>query len=237
MGKYLNKVYEWQPVNPTDPSILVRDPQLVRQLAGGAGTIQPSLLGPSGLFGGVSDTLAPATGLLNALLGDPNARTPNRDSTTGFFPIPLIAEGGARKSIREHIKDTVAQGYPLTIKTNTFVTKVVFDESGPEPQAVGVEYLEGGHLYRASPMSGGTGTSGSVNATKEVILAGVSTVPSVSSMTWNIRSHLIGHFQHGADAKAQRYRPQERARVLQDPCQGRTSWRWYQHARSVRDWS
>jgi choline dehydrogenase len=172
MGKYLDKVYEWQPVNPTDPTILVRDTQLVRQLAGGAATIQPGLLGLNG-----------ATGLANALLGDPNARTPNRDSTTGFFPIPLIAEGGARKSIREHIKDTVAQGYPLTIKTNTFVTKVVFDESGDQPQAVGVEYLEGGHLYRASPMSGGTGTPGSVNATKEVILAGVSEflqVPRIS---------------------------------------------------------
>lgn len=161
MGKYLDKVYEWQEVNPTDPTILLRDLQLVRQLAGGAGVISPGL-----------DLLKPVVGLGNALLGDPNARLPNRDSTEGFFPIPLIADKGARKSVREHIKDTVAQGYPLTVKTDTFVTKVVFDESGDTPRAVGVEYLEGSYLYRASPRSGGQGTPGSVNATKEVILAG-----------------------------------------------------------------
>ncbi|EGP88276.1 unnamed protein product [Zymoseptoria tritici ST99CH_1A5] len=162
MGKYLDKVYEWQSVNPTDPTILLKDLQLVRQLAGGAGVIAPGL-----------DLLKPVVGLGTALLGDPNARLPNRDSTEGFYPIPLIAEKGARKSVREHIKDTVAQGYPLTVKTDTFVTKVVFDKSGDEPKAVGVEYLEGSYLYRASPRSSGrSGTPGSVNATKEVILAG-----------------------------------------------------------------
>ncbi|SMQ49199.1 unnamed protein product [Zymoseptoria tritici ST99CH_3D7] len=176
MDKYLDKVYEWQPVNPTDPSILVRDTQLVRHLVAGAAVLSPSLFrsiipqGLSSLLG--LDRLNPIVGISNALLGDANARTRNRDSTTGLYPIPLTAEGGARKSIREHIKDTIAQGYPLTLKTNTFVTKVLFDESGDQLRACGVEYLEGKHLYRASPKSGGKGTPGSVRATKEVILAG-----------------------------------------------------------------
>lgn len=161
MAQYLDKVYEWQPVAPTDPTILVRDLQLVRQLAGGAGIVAPGL-----------DLTKPEVGIATALLGDPNARVPNRDSTTGFYPIPLIAEGGARKSVREHIKDVVAKGYPLTIKTNTFVTKVDFDTSGTVPKATGVQFLEGSHLYRASPLSGGKGTPGSVKATNEVIIAG-----------------------------------------------------------------
>lgn len=161
MEQYLDKLYEWQYVQPTDPTILLRDTQLVRQLAGGAGVISPGL-----------DLLKPEVGLANALLNDPNARVPNRDSTTGFYPIPLIMKGGTRKSVRERIKDVVAQGKPLTVKTNTFVTKVDFDTSGDVPKATGVQYLEGSHLYRASPLSGGKGTHGSVKATKEVILAG-----------------------------------------------------------------
>jgi choline dehydrogenase len=108
MSQYLDKLYEWQNVEPTDPTILVRDLQLVRQLGGGAGVVSPGL-----------NLTKPVIGLANALLGDPNARLPNRDSTTGFFPIPLIMEGGARKSVRERINDVVAAGHPLTIKTNT----------------------------------------------------------------------------------------------------------------------
>lgn len=53
------------------------------------------------------------------------------------------------------------------------MTKVRFDESGTVPKAVGVDYLEGASLYRADPRSSSateTG-SGSVNATREVILA------------------------------------------------------------------
>jgi len=148
MSQYLDKVYEWQNVEPTDPTFLLRDTQLVQQLGGGAGVISPGL-----------DLTKPEVGLANALLGDPNARLPNRDSTTGFYPIPLIMQGGTRKSVREHINDVVAKGYPLTIKTNTFVTKVDFDTSGSTPKATGVQYLEGSHLYRTSPLSGLCGKS------------------------------------------------------------------------------
>jgi choline dehydrogenase len=66
----------------------------------------------------------------------------------------------------------VAAGYPLTVKTNTFVTRVLFDQSHAVPKAVGVEYLEGEYLYRASPLSGNTGLRGTAKATKEIILSG-----------------------------------------------------------------
>ena len=36
---------------------------------------------------------------------------------------------------------------------------------------MGVSFLDGEHLYYASPLSGGTGTSGQAYASKEVILA------------------------------------------------------------------
>jgi choline dehydrogenase len=201
MSQYLDKVYEWQYVEPTDPTILLRDTQLVRQLGGGAGVISPGL-----------DLTKPEVGLANALLGDPNARLPNRDSTTGFYPIPLIMEGGTRKSVREHINDVVAKGHPLTIKTNTFVTKVDFDTSGSVPKATGVQYLEGSHLYRASPLSGGAGTPGSVKATKEVILAGGVYVSCHPLPRFHI---LMMIAEHCSDAEALWHWSQSRACFLQ----------------------
>lgn len=103
MAQYLQAVYEWLPTEPTDPSILDGDLQLVQQLAGGAGVISPGL-----------DLLKPVVGLGNALLNDPNKPVPDRDSTQGSYPIPLIMKNGARKGVREFILDTVAGGYPLT---------------------------------------------------------------------------------------------------------------------------
>ncbi|USW50537.1 Putative glucose-methanol-choline oxidoreductase, FAD/NAD(P)-binding domain superfamily [Septoria linicola] len=162
MKQYLKKVEEWQPVEPTDPTILLRDLQLVQQLAGGASVATP----------GAIDLLKPVVGLGNALLNDPNLDVPGRDSKQGLYPIPLTMDKGTRKGVREHIKDTVASGFPLTVRTNTFVTKLDLDTSGATPRAVGVEYLYGNNLYRASPLSGGAGTSGSAKASKEVILSG-----------------------------------------------------------------
>lgn len=162
MSQYLDKVYEWQPANPTDPTIVLKDLTLVQHLAGGAA-----------VAGSTIDPLSGVLGLGNLLLNNPNSRTnPARDSTQGFFQIPLIQKGGARTSVRERIVDTVNGGFPLTVRTNCHVTNIIFDTTGSTPRAVGVEFLDGDHLYRASPLSGGTGTSGSANATKEVIISG-----------------------------------------------------------------
>lgn len=161
MQKYLAKVYEWQPTGPTDPAILLKDLQLVQHLAGGAAVMG---VGP--------DPLAAVSGLAGTLLVDPN-NTPGRDSLEGFYQIPLIQRGGQRVSVRDRIVDTVNGGYPLTVRTDTHVTRIVFNTTtGANPRATGVEYLSGKHLYRASPLSGASGTAGSARARKEVIMAG-----------------------------------------------------------------
>lgn len=162
MNQYLDRIYSWQNVQPTDPTILLQDLKLARHLASGAAVMG---LGP--------DPLAAVTGLTNTLLVDPNSRlNPNRDSAQGLFQIPLIMKDGTRISIRDYIADTVSKGYPLTVRQNTHVTKVVFNQTGTTPRATGVEFLDGQHLYRASPLSGASGTPGSATATKEVILSG-----------------------------------------------------------------
>lgn len=160
MQQYLDRVYEWQPVNPTDPTILARDPMLTQHLIAGARA------------GGVGvDGINQLTGL-GSLLLDPN-NTPGRDSLEGFFQIPLIQSGGTRVSVRDFIIDTVNAGFPLTVQTNTHLTKINFDTSRRDsPRATGVQYLRGPHLYRASPLSGGRGRVGSARARREVIMAG-----------------------------------------------------------------
>ena len=162
MQQYLERVYEWLPTEPTDPTILLDDLMLSQHLVGGAAVMG---VGP--------DPLNAITGLGNTLLNDPNSQVnPARDSTEGFFQIPLIMKAGTRTAVREFIDSTVQAGYPLTILPDTYVTKVIFDQSGDTPKAIGVEYLSGEYLYRASPLSGSSGTSGSANASSEVILSG-----------------------------------------------------------------
>lgn len=162
MSQYLDRVYEWQPTEPTDPTILLSDLKFTQHLAAGAAVMG---VGP--------DPLAAVSGLAGTLLVDPNSRLiPNRDSLEGFFQIPLIMKAGTRTSVRDFITSTVEQGYPLEVRQNCHVTKIIFDNNGTVPQATGVEFLDGEYLYRASPLSGGSGTAGFANATKEVIISG-----------------------------------------------------------------
>ncbi|KAF2745594.1 GMC oxidoreductase [Sporormia fimetaria CBS 119925] len=175
MNKYLDRVYQWQTAMPTDPTILLRDLPLAQHLIGGASALGLSI-----------PLLTPLVNLGNALLNSPNNRlNPARDVTPGFFQIPLIMKGGVRTSVREYIQETVAKGYPLTVKLNTYVTKINFDESGDKPKASGVEYREGEYLYRASPLNRRErGTPGSVSAKREVIIsAGTFNTPQLLKLS------------------------------------------------------
>jgi choline dehydrogenase len=88
-----------------------------------------------------------------------------------------IAHGGSRYGVREHLLET--KNLPITIWTNTLVSKVILDN---QRRAIGVEYLKGKHLYRASPRSSqsDSGTPGVIHCRKEVILsAGTFNTPQI----------------------------------------------------------
>ena len=86
----------------------------------------------------------------------------------------------ARTSPREFVLDVAravnddgTKKYKLDIALNTLVTKVNFDTSGAQPKATGVDYLVGKSLYGADTRgSPDDGVPGSVNARREVIVAG-----------------------------------------------------------------
>ena len=122
--------------------------------------------------------------LKNAFPLDLNSDTTNRDSTKGFYQVPEAVNKGDRAGSRDIILATVAAGYPLTVKLNTFVTKIRFSKD-KVPVALGVDFLTGSALYSADPRSGSsTGIPGSVDATVEVIIsAGTFNTPQILKLS------------------------------------------------------
>ncbi|KAJ5733447.1 hypothetical protein N7493_002233 [Penicillium malachiteum] len=148
-------------------SIVLEDPQLLSMLLGGAFAL-----------GNLTENIFNVATLL---AGDANADSRLRDTEPGYYQVPLASNGAKRNGPREFlvaVRDATnsdgSKKYPLDIRTNCQATKVNFDNSTGTPRATGVEFLDGQYLYRASPRSGsaGTGTPGSVNASREVIIAG-----------------------------------------------------------------
>src|SRR5437660_736038 len=104
---------------------------------------------------------------------DPNDRRLDRLAAEGIHYTPLSTHNHARNGTREFLLE-VAQKHPdkLTIELDALATKVVFDDQDPT-RAVGVTYLKGKYLYRASHTpSDHAGKEETVRVSREVILAG-----------------------------------------------------------------
>ena len=159
----------WLSIENAPLSIPFRDKQMLDLYLGGA-------------FAVSNGTNSTFTNLETALGGDANADTAERDRDGGYFQTPFSADGGTRIGPRDFIvavRDAKnadgSKKYPLDVRMNAHVTKVLFDKKGgKEPRATGVEFLDGKYLYRASPRSrdGAKGKKGSASARHEVILAG-----------------------------------------------------------------
>ncbi|KAJ6783469.1 hypothetical protein PWT90_08182 [Aphanocladium album] len=157
----------WLSTEYTKLTLALEDPQLLSIYTGGAFA---------------SGKLLPAVGDLAALLlGDANADTAARDKTNSYYQVPISTKDGVRIGSRDFVvavrdaKDNKGnKKYPLDVRLNCHVTKVIIDESGDKPRATGVEFLDGQYLYKASPRYGtaGKGKPGKVNASREVIVAG-----------------------------------------------------------------
>ncbi|KAL2269622.1 hypothetical protein VTJ83DRAFT_1806 [Remersonia thermophila] len=147
---------------------------------------------------------------LSLVTRDINNASPTRDTTQGLFGLPFhVNETWGRSGARDLILATLAEKdasgqpkHPLTVRTNSLVTRVLFDPPGPgpagQPKAKGVEYLEGASLYRADPRanpSAPLGTPVFVRARKEVILsAGVFNTPQLLLLSGiGPADHLAAH--------------------------------------------
>jgi choline dehydrogenase len=102
---------------------------------------------------------------------DPNDWRLVRDNCVGIRYPPLATRNHQRNGTRERVLET-AHKYPdrLKIETEALATRVLFDDGN---RAIGVEYLKGARLYRASANpSAENGEKREARASREVILAG-----------------------------------------------------------------
>ena len=104
-------------------------------------------------------------------LFDPNDWRLVRENSVGARIIPLSTSEHSRTGTRERLRK-IADRYPdkLQIELNALATRILFDDS---KRAIGVEYLKGDRLYRAScSASSERGELRQVRASREVILSG-----------------------------------------------------------------
>jgi choline dehydrogenase-like flavoprotein len=102
--------------------------------------------------------------------GDPNDWRLVRKNARGSRYTPLTTRNHARMGSREFVLETARKHRNLKVELNALATKVLFDENN---RAVGVEYLHGEGLYRASSRcKPEPGEPRKVFASKEVILSG-----------------------------------------------------------------
>ncbi|KAL1637576.1 hypothetical protein SLS56_000714 [Neofusicoccum ribis] len=162
----------WLGTALTDLSLVVEDQKLLSLILSGATAMGQNI---------VTKLLTTVTGLAQVLISDLNAPGSVRDKTEGLYQVPLSIDASTskRNGPRDFILDVAnavnsdgTRKYHLDVSLNTLVTKVRFDQTGSTPKAVGVDYLTGQSLYAADPRyASAEGTAGSVNASKEVILA------------------------------------------------------------------
>lgn len=106
---------------------------------------------------------------------DPNDWRSVRRHRVGVRQVPLSVAHGRRNGVRQRLRQTAAE-HPdrLTLRSHALVTRLLFDEDDPAAnRVVGVEYLDGAHLYRADPLHcSSEAPTRQVRAAREVILCG-----------------------------------------------------------------
>ena len=147
----------WLPTSEADPAIALKDPEIVALLLN---TVKSALL---------------------AHIGNPFIRTESwfdandtrnaDESPEGLAFTPLAGENGKRAGPREYIL-RIQKTFPdkLTVLKGALASRILFEGT----RAIGIEYLEGRHLYGADPNQIGDPASApkrEVRAKREIILA------------------------------------------------------------------
>ncbi|MER5719106.1 GMC oxidoreductase [Streptomyces sp. NPDC002132] len=164
-GRYRNDARHgfdgWLPTALADPRLAVQDEQLLKVILSAAEDTLADFL---------DRPLSPLEGYGSFV--DPNDWRAQTHALQGLWQIPLSTANGRRSAVRERVQD-VQRRRPdeLVVRTNALAARVVLDGNGA---AIGVDYLDGAHSYRADPASRPDAASPvlrRVLASREVILA------------------------------------------------------------------
>ena len=145
MDRYYDKVREWLGVELADPTLASGD----RRVAGYLGAAAQAWKGPLSADAGAPDFLGTAGSVATLYAHDLNEALRGGEAE-GLYRLPLATRNGTRNGSRENILATVAAGFPLTVETGAFVTKVLWDTRAGVPTATGVEYVKAAAVYGAS---------------------------------------------------------------------------------------
>jgi choline dehydrogenase len=100
---------------------------------------------------------------------DPNDARLQGRLAEGLCQVPLSTRAGRRRGARERVLSAMRR-HGLHVEFNALATRVLLDA---DKRAIGVEYLKGRNLYRASPNAAGeAGAPQRVGVAREIILAG-----------------------------------------------------------------
>jgi choline dehydrogenase len=172
----------WLGTSLTSLALVIEDQKLLSLIVSAATAMGKGLLGL--LVGTV-------VGLGQVLLRDINA--PGQPEKEGLYQVPLAMWDSTRTGPRNFVLDTAnavntdgSRKYKLDVRLNTLVTSLRFVQNGTTPKVAGVDFLDGKSLYRADLRSGSASPtgSGSVNATREVIIsAGAFNTPQLLKLS------------------------------------------------------
>jgi choline dehydrogenase len=178
----------WLPTTIADATLLLRDSQLLRVVMAAVQTCFTCNVwyswGLSHRLKTWAESFGDPTGLkrvgvmhralswLSSLL-DPNNWLHLLDGSEGPIFLPLTVKDGVRAGTRELIRDAERRTpRKLTVKLRALATRVLLEGN----RAVGVEFLDAAHLYRADPNAKTQGSGSApvrqVHVRREVILAG-----------------------------------------------------------------
>ncbi|MFL6212539.1 MAG: GMC family oxidoreductase [Blastocatellia bacterium] len=148
----------WLKTSEADPKLVLKDPELVILLLRAAKDVLRDHIGN------------PLVGLQTGF--DPNDSRYSGDSPEGMVFTPLAVANGKRNGPREYLL-SVQQEFPdnLTIQKHALVTRILFEGT----RAVGVEYINQAHVYKADEAAGGDPSTlprEQVRVRREVIIAG-----------------------------------------------------------------
>jgi choline dehydrogenase len=151
----------WLATEAPDVAMAARDPQVAQIVLSAAWAFiaeQPGFRGSIEALGQV------------LLHPDPNDWRVVERSAEGVYLTPLSTHGRRRSGPREYLRRTLTEcPGNLTIQTHALVTRVLIEGT----RAIGVEYLEGPHLYAADPQRqpAAAAPQRTLVASREVILA------------------------------------------------------------------
>jgi choline dehydrogenase len=162
----------WLHTNVADPRLGIEDDQLVQQILS---ALDATLIDQGvGAIGRIESFLVDLfKGKIKARF-DPNNWETMKQRPEGVMLIPIAVRNGQRNSPRDYLSQ-VQKECPdrLTIWPETLATAIIFDYAAGKPNAIGVRFFQGKHLYRAHPEpSSASATPGEVYCKREVILCG-----------------------------------------------------------------